>query len=193
MDIATKIKELRIAKGIRQKEIAKAIDVKAGIVSFWENGQRSPNANNRKKLCDFFGISEAELFGAESPKETSLIRKVPIISWVHANKFDDINDPFPAGISDEYIYTGATGENIFSLRVQNDCMEPEFREGDVIVIKPNVEITSGDFVIIADRDANSATFKQYKQYGTKRILHPLNPKYKDIELDHISSKLTPRK
>jgi SOS-response transcriptional repressor LexA len=27
-----------------------------------------------------------------------------------------------------------------------------------------------------------ATFKQLKKYGRKRVLHPLNPKYDDIEL-----------
>jgi len=28
----------------------------------------------------------------------------------------------------------------------------------------------------------SRSFQQFKKYGTKRILHPLNPKYQDIEL-----------
>jgi SOS-response transcriptional repressor LexA len=31
-------------------------------------------------------------------------------------------------------------------------------------------------------DEEEVTLKQFKKYGTKRILHPLNPKYQDIEL-----------
>lgn len=184
MSIATQIKELRKSKDLHQKEVAKKLGVKPGIISFWEKGKRTPNANNRRKLCSLFGITEPELFGSNPVKQPFEMQKVPIISWINANHFGPIDDPFPAGISDEYIYTGAKGEHIFALKVQNDCMEPEFVEGDIIVIKPNVQITSGDYVIIADREASSATFKQYKEYGTKKILHPLNPKYKDIELDH---------
>ncbi len=183
MLLKDRIRELREGKHLLQKEFAKGIGVSKPTISAWEQGTRKPNSTQRKKLCDFFKIGEAELFDP-NVKQAFSIQKVPIISWVHANQFAPITDQFPAGISDEYIYTGAKGEHIFALRVQNDCMEPEFREGDIIIIKPNTSITPGDFVVIADRDANSATFKQYKEYGNKKILHPLNPKYEDIELDH---------
>ena len=63
-------------------------------------------------------------------------------------------------------------------------MEPEFREGDIVVIQPNIEPSQNDFVIIRDDKSNEATFKQFKIFGNKIILHPLNPKYPDIELNH---------
>ncbi len=31
-------------------------------------------------------------------------------------------------------------------------------------------------------EEGEATFKQLKKYGKVRVLHPLNPKYEDIEL-----------
>ncbi len=184
MDFRDQLKRLRESSELTQSELARKIDCSKQIVSAWESGIRSPSSVQRKKLCELFRISEAELFGASAIKESTPTQKIPIISWVHANKFEEIQDPFPAGISDEYTYTEEKGKNIFALRVQNDCMSPEFNEGDIIIVRPNIDIANGDFVIIADRDDNTATFKQYKEYGSKRILHPLNPKYKDIELDH---------
>ncbi len=35
-------------------------------------------------------------------------------------------------------------------------------------------------LFVVKNDEAEATFKQYKRYDNTRILHPLNPKYKDI-------------
>ena len=39
-----------------------------------------------------------------------------------------------------------------------------------------------DYVVVCNEEGES-TFKQLKKYGKIRVLHPLNPKYEDIELD----------
>lgn len=184
MNIGKRIKDLREEKNLTQKEFAHKIGVSVQAVSAWESGIRHPNSTQRKKIWEFFSVTEAELFGGSSKKDLPAVQKIPVISWVHANKFEEINDPFPVGISDEYIYSDIKGEHIFALRVQNNCMEPEFLEGDTIIVQPSAAVTSGDYIIVADRESNTATFKQLKQYGNKKILHPLNPKYNDIELDH---------
>jgi len=182
-NIGTRIKELREHSNWIQKELAKKLNVSIQAVSAWETGLRTPNANQRQRLCELFKISEPELFGG-SEQSGIPVQRIPLISWVRAGKFTEISDPYPAGSAEEWIYTCTTGENIFALRVENDSMEPEFREGDIIIIKPQVDVTSGDYIVVADRQLNKATFKQYKQYGNKIILHPLNPKYPEIELDH---------
>jgi SOS-response transcriptional repressor LexA len=183
MKIGDRIKELRESKGLIQKELAKKLGVAVQSVSSWEIGSRNPNSNQRKKLCAIFGITEAQLFGALTTQSIP-VNKIPIISWVHANKFEPISDPFPVGISDDYIYSTIKGENIFALKVHNDCMSPEFNQGDIIIVDPNLSVEQGDYAIIADRDSDGATFKQFKKYGKLVMLHPLNPKYEDLELDH---------
>ena len=60
-------------------------------------------------------------------------------------------------------------------------MEPEFVEGDVIIVNPHIEPVPGDYVIVKN-DAEEATFKQLKKFGNLFVLHPLNRKYEDIEL-----------
>lgn len=190
MELNDRLKHILENKKISQKAIALALGVGQSTVSGWISGRQEPDTENRKKLCKFLGISEATLFeDIDMLKESTAsygvtVHKTPLISWAHANHFFEITDPFPKGAADEFVYTCVKGENIFALKVIHDCMEPEFIEGDIIIIKPNIDINNGDFIIVANRTKNEATFKQYKKYGEKIILHPLNPKYPDIEMDH---------
>ena len=69
----------------------------------------------------------------------------------------------------------------FALTVEGDSMEPEFREGDIIVVDPYKKQEQNDYLVVCNADYE-ATLKQLKKYGKTRVLHPLNPKYDDIEL-----------
>jgi phage repressor protein C with HTH and peptisase S24 domain len=89
-------------------------------------------------------------------------------------------DAFQNGDAEEWIESDAKGPHVFALRVKSDSMEPEFNEGDIIIVSPHVRAASGDYVVKNDNE--EVTLKQFKKYGTKRILHPLNPKYEGIEL-----------
>jgi SOS-response transcriptional repressor LexA len=185
MIFGERIKQLRKEKGWLQKELAEKAGVSPDAVSLWETCARAiPRAKTLKKLAKAFGVTEGELLSPIPSSEAFPIQRVPVISWIHANKFQGISDVFPVGISDEHILTTTKGKNVFALRVFNDCMAPEFNEGDIIVVNPSTDVEHGNYVIVADRDEDTATFKQFKQYGNKKILHPLNPKYQDIELDH---------
>ena len=60
-------------------------------------------------------------------------------------------------------------------------MEPEFKEGEIVIVNPHVEAKSGDYMIVKNNE-EEATFKQLKKFGDTLVLHPLNSKYEDIEL-----------
>lgn len=115
------------------------------------------------------------------PASIGQLHPVPVISWVAAGMWHDACEAFQPGDADEWIATDVKGENIFALRVKGDSMEPEFVEGDIIILNPCVKANPGDYVIVKNDDGE-ATLKQLKQYGKIQVLHPLNPKYPDIEL-----------
>lgn len=171
--------------GLTQEQLSLKVNVSKGAIRNWEQGLRSPNSTQRKKLAKFFKVSEAEIIANYiniAPVDSS-ISKVPVISWIHANHFSSVEDIYPLGHSDEWVHTNRQGKHLFALKVMHSCMEPEFKEGEIIIVNPEIQPENGDFVVIKDIDSESATFKQYKVYGDKIILHPLNPKYQDIELD----------
>jgi SOS-response transcriptional repressor LexA len=106
-------------------------------------------------------------------------KRLPIISWTQAGNWQGICDTSQHGDHGEYIETDAKG--IFALRVRGESMETEFHEGDIIVINPYLKPEHNDYVVVSNKEGE-ATFKQLKKYGRARVLHPLNPKYDDIEL-----------
>ena len=61
-------------------------------------------------------------------------------------------------------------------------MEPEFHEGDIIIVNPVLKQEHNDYLIVSNEEGE-ATFKQLKKYGKTRLLHSINPKYEDIELN----------
>ena len=55
--LGEKLKELRIKSGYSQEQIAKVLDVKREIISYYENNVRNISASNLIKLLKFYGIS----------------------------------------------------------------------------------------------------------------------------------------
>ena len=110
-------------------------------------------------------------------------RPVPVVGLVQAGSFMPSDDGgFPAGSADAYVYTDQKGRNLFAVRVVNDSMEPDFHEGDVLIVNPNLEARNGDFVIAKLVEENEVTFKKLIRHGRLVILRPLNSRYQDIVL-----------
>ncbi|MBK5203896.1 MAG: S24 family peptidase [Polaromonas sp.] len=64
----------------------------------------------------------------------------------------------------------------FALRVSGDSMEPEFHEGMILIIEPELDPQPGDYVV-ARNGVNETTFKQLIKDGADWYLKPLNPRY----------------
>ena len=55
-------------------------------------------------------------------------------------------------------------------RVKGDSMEPEFREGDVVIVNTHVEAKPGDYVIVKN-DEEEATFRHSDGDCSRFTLH----------------------
>jgi len=113
-----------------------------------------------------------------------------LISYVQAGALADKNPIEAFDGSLEYILTDLDlSEHSFALRIEGDSMEPDFKDGDVIIVDPEVEPTPGEFVV-AKNGGNQATFKKYRPTYTDLNgcqhfeLVPLNDDYPVINSDH---------
>jgi SOS-response transcriptional repressor LexA len=116
----------------------------------------------------------AELLGA-------LPAQVPVINKVAAGypvEFTDLS--YPARVADEYVSVPDVSDaDAFAARVVGDSMEPQYREGDIVVFSPAADTPPGsDCFVRFDRDAET-TFKrvyfEVSPAGAERIrLQPLN-------------------
>ncbi len=64
-----RVKELREAKGLQQKELAIDLGVSQPTISDWESGRKIPSANSTQKLADYFEVSIDYLLGRTDPIE----------------------------------------------------------------------------------------------------------------------------
>lgn len=57
MTLADKLKDLRLKKGLLQKDVAYAVGISIVMISQYESGNKKPGRETTKKLADFFGVT----------------------------------------------------------------------------------------------------------------------------------------
>lgn len=189
--IITKVqgKEIRIGEYIRKKrqalgwsrvELAARCGLSQSYVRYLEQGERKPKIETLQKVAKGLGVSFEEIAKVAGVPTTRLYR-VPIVSWASAGHWKEVPDIIP----EEWIEVDVDRPNLFALRVQGDSMEPEFKQGEIIVVDADAAWDSGDFVLV--RNEGEVTFKQIKKYRDVWVLRSLNPNYQDIEMtqDHV--------
>lgn len=104
--------------------------------------------------------------------------RVPLISNVQAGDFKEHVDNFHPGDGGAELIptTVPVRRHTFALRVSGDSMEPEFPEGMILIIEPELEPVPGDYVV-AKNGSEETTFKQLIKDGGDWYLKPLNPRY----------------
>jgi len=108
------------------------------------------------------------------------INKVPVLPWEQLDEsVSKLNEHLDTNVVEGYIGTNLEGKYIFSLRVKDDSMSPFFYMDEFLLIDPNVQAQTGDYIIIKDDHNNEAIFRQLRKYQQVSVLHPLNPKYED--------------
>jgi len=107
-------------------------------------------------------------------------RLVPVINKVAAGypaEFDDLD--YPVGIADDYVRCPDLHDpNAFAVRVIGDSMEPKFREGDIVIFSPAIEVQNGDDCFVRFTLPHETTFKRVFFEDDDQIrLQPRNEKY----------------
>lgn len=54
---AERLKELREEKGLSQTQLADEIEISRGSISFYENGERTPDIEVFDRICEYFDVS----------------------------------------------------------------------------------------------------------------------------------------
>ena len=69
MGFPERLKELRLKKGLTQKEIAEKFGIKQPNYQQWESGKRRPSSETLEKFANFFGVTMDYLSGNEEDFE----------------------------------------------------------------------------------------------------------------------------
>lgn len=101
-----KIRELRIEKGVSQKELAEYLGMSAGNLCDWEKGRTEPDINALIRIADYFDESVDYLIGRgwEGGGETLSAPKRRLIGKIR--KMDDSTAELLLKTIDAFSYNG---------------------------------------------------------------------------------------
>lgn len=172
----TNFKKIRMQLGFSQKEIAITIGVSGPTVSEWESGKKTPSGKNLIALSNLFGVSTDFLLGNDNNNSTTSPKgiKIPVLGRVAAGipieAIEEILDY--EEIDDAMAKTG----DFFALRIAGTSMEPKFSEGDVVIVRKQDSVESGEIAVVLV-NGDDATCKKVMIHDNGLSLVSLNPSY----------------
>ena len=63
MKLAERLKELRKERGVRQEQVAVALDISMSAYCNYEQGKREPTASVLERMADYYDVSVDYLLG----------------------------------------------------------------------------------------------------------------------------------
>ncbi|MNG80620.1 putative HTH-type transcriptional regulator [compost metagenome] len=172
MNIGERIKLSRSRLKMTQQQLGDRIGANKASISQWENGVYTPDAKNLSALAKALSVSVFWLMdGKGDPAGQNLsiappdVHRIPVISYVQAGVWTETSEIREYDGNLVYITTDLElGERAFAIELKGHSMEPEFVEGDVVLIDPDEHPHPGDFVV-AKNGEEAATFKKYRPRG----------------------------
>ncbi len=172
-----KIRELRILKGMSQKELADRCSVHQTAVSQWENERTYPDTESLMKLSEIFDVSVDELMCGEAARSGRMT--IPVFGYIRVGApVDTVADFLDYDkISRDVSRLG----EFFALKIDGNSLEPRICDGDLLIVRYQNNVKNGDVAVILVNGSEIMINKVIKK-DTRTILVPLNKHHEPIVL-----------
>ncbi len=207
MKTGERIRDLRKALGLTQKEFASRIGITYQMLGLYERGKYEPPEKVLKLISSTFGVSyewlkegkgemwerkdKAILEGAVArlTEVAERLVRIPIVGDAGAGfpkSPADIKEVGYILVSKDTLQKGGR----FSVQVRGDSMEPTLHDGDFVVFKPYVgdgsDIPSGKIVVVRNI-GGELVVKRLVRIDGLTMLTSDNPKYPPIPPEQIEA------
>jgi len=159
-----RLKMLREEKGLTQKDLAEKLSLTPKAISFYELGSREPSGDALIRMAHILGTTTDYLLGNSTTKEADqkvgrgvripvlgrVVAGIPIEAVEEILDYEEITPEL-----------AASGE-FFALKIRGHSMEPRMMEGDVVIVRRQDDVESGDIAIVLV-NGNEATVKRVKK------------------------------
>ena len=175
MRLSDRLKKLRAEKGLYQKDVAAAANIDRTTYIKYEKGTSNPDSETLTAIANLFGVSVDYLVGKQtSNQQPPKGIKIPVYGRVAAGiPIDAIEDILDY---EEITEEEASKGEYFALKIKGDSMEPRIYNGDIVIVRRQNDVDSGDIAIILIENEN-ATCKKIKKTPDGVFLQALNPNY----------------
>lgn len=147
-----------------REQLAERLGVSAVSVYRIELGRQQPRPALLEAIGRVFNREPAEFYGDASnvSLDSGGSRRIPVLDSVPVGDIDIIE---PTLDPDNSIVTDLNpSAQTFFLRIRGRSMEPDFSEGDLVMIDPAVPPRAEDFVAAID-ECGEGTFRRYHDLG----------------------------
>lgn len=160
--------------GKDQIDLVKDLGFNKSTVSTWCRGVKVPRMGTIQILANYFNVDISDLVDEKDEIYNSKSVKIPVLGTVVAGipleAIEDIID------YEEISVEMARQGDYFALRVKGDSMEPKISAGDVVIVRKQEDVDSGDLAIVLV-NGNEATIKKIMKFNGGINLVPNNSAY----------------
>lgn len=158
MSVGENIRRLREKYQLSQKDMARIAGATNKAVSTWEKGTREPRMGAIQAIADYFNLRKSDIIDGVVDEERPL--RVPVLGTIMAgipmyaaeNILDYEEIPAALAVDREY----------FALKIKEHSMEPRICEGDVVIVRRQDDVDTGDVAIVLV-NGDEATIKRIKK------------------------------
>jgi repressor LexA len=173
--IGNRIRLARKNKPMTQAYLASILDIERKTLYHWERNITQPSGEMINRLAQVLGTSANFLLHGIRKE-----REIPVYGSVKAGVSLEPNqiigyEEMPAYWSSDYEY--------FALKAIDDSMEPRMYVGDVVIVRRQSDVDSGDIAIVLV-NGNDAAIRKVLKSPDGITLQPLNFKYQSTFYSH---------
>lgn len=173
-DIKDRIFILLSESEFDQKYFAEQIGVKPQTISDWKAGRNKSYTKLIDKIAEFFDVTVEYLLGKSPVRHGGMeiftndekLVKLPIIGEVAAG-YNALAEENRIGIEKISADAISDGYEYAWLKVKGDSMSPLILNGDLVLIRLQDEVDSGDIAVVIV-DEENGVIKRVK-YGTNKV------------------------
>lgn len=184
-NLGDRIRSLRESKGLSQQELASMIPVSQAVLHRLETGQ-AKTSGKLVEIATALGVTAEYIqtgkgFINDSPSSS----KIPILSWGEIKKWVLLEEKYPLLKEESREFISSPKQDInsksaYALKIMGNSMQGESHEsfniGDYIIVDPDKQEKSGDFIIYGSPDEKTPLVRKLI-IENKNYLVPINNFY----------------
>ena len=177
---AERFSELVKNSNIDVSRLAEMLGIKSKSTIYrYMNAEMAPKLTTVKYASEIFNVNPLWLMGYDVDKHIAKTKSNSAVVFIYGS--------IPAGVPMECIEDIIDAEEIpadmlkggkqfFGLKVKGNSMEPEYLDGDTLILEKADDCESGDDCVVMV-NGNDGTFKRVIKNENGIILQPLNSEY----------------
>lgn len=161
MSIGTRMKERRLQLNKTLEEVGSVVGVSKATIQRYEKGAITNIPSDKiEKIAKALSTTPAFLMGWEDKSNRLKGVRIPVLGRIVAGipleAIEEIED------YEEIPRKMAASGEFFALRIKGHSMEPKLTEGDIVIVRKQEDVDSGDTAIVLV-NGDEATVKQIKK------------------------------